>query len=240
MELAEVVGQLAGLRRFPVRSLGGETPDECLMQGGGLVGDRIYEMVEVESGAVLSAKTAPLLLRYRARYLDAMVRAGDLEPWIRIRTPDGAEVALADRSWIDDMSRRCGRPVRLRLRADAEGDPAPVHLLSVQTVRFLEKQYGGTLEPVRLRSNLLLDLPDARPFEEDRWLGRKIWIGDALLEIVRQCEFCVVPSLDAETPERSPGILNAILRGRGGLIGVNARALTGSRMRLGDPVAIVD
>ena len=54
-----------------------------------------------------------------------------------------------------------------------------------------------------MRSNLLLDLPDARPFEEDRWLGRKIWIGDALLEIVRQCEFCVVPSLDAETPERS-------------------------------------
>ena len=76
MELAEVVGQLAGLRRFRVRSLSGETPDECLMQGGGLVGDRIYEMVEVESGAILSAKTAPLLLRYRARYLDAMVRPG--------------------------------------------------------------------------------------------------------------------------------------------------------------------
>jgi MOSC domain-containing protein len=240
MELAEVVGQLAGLRRFPVRSLSGETPDECLMQGGGLVGDRIYEMVEIESGAPLSARTAPLLLRYRARYLDAMVRPGDLEPWIRIRTPDGAEVALSDRSWIDDVSRRCDRPVSLRLRQDADGDPAPVHLISVPTIRFLERQYGGTLEPVRLRSNLLLDLPDARPFEEDRWLGRKIWIGDALLEIVRQCEFCVVPSLDAETPERSPGILNAIIRGRGGLIGVRARALTGSRMRLGDPIAIVD
>ena len=36
MELAEVVGQLAGLRRFAVRSLGGEAPDEAWVQGSGL------------------------------------------------------------------------------------------------------------------------------------------------------------------------------------------------------------
>ena len=38
MELAEVVGHLAGLRRFAVRSLGGESPDEALVVGSGLVG----------------------------------------------------------------------------------------------------------------------------------------------------------------------------------------------------------
>jgi len=107
-------------------------------------------------------------------------------------------------------------------------------------VRFVEKQYGGPLEPARFRSNILLDLPDGRPFEEDRWIGRQIWIGDVLLEIVRQCERSIVPSLDADTPERSPGILAAILRGRGGLIGVSARAITGNRLRVGDPVAIID
>jgi hypothetical protein len=240
MELAEVVGQLVALRRFPVRSLGGESPDECLVQGSGLVGDRAYEVVDEEIGAPLSAAHAPLLLRYRARYLDTMVGAGNLEPWIRIQLPDGAESALGDRDWIDDLTRRLGRPVRLRPRPDAAADPAPVHILSQQTVRFLEKQYGGSLEPMRLRSNLVLDLPDGRPFDEDRWLGRKIWIGDALLEIVRQCTFCVVPSLDAGTPEVSPGILGAIVRGRSGLIGVQARALTGNRLRVGDPVAIVD
>jgi uncharacterized protein YcbX len=60
-----------------------------------------------------------------------------------------------------------------------------------------------------------------------------------LLEIVRPSDACVVTSLDAETPERSPGILNAIARGRGGMLGVFARALTGNRLRVGDPVAIV-
>jgi len=240
MELAEVVGQLAGLRRFPVRSLGGEAPDEALVSGSGLAGDRIYDLFDEEQSVALTVANAPFLLRYRARYLDPMVRGGDLEPWIRVRIPGGAEVALSDRSWIEDLSRRCNRPVRLRPRPHADSDPAPLHVLSVPTVRFLEKQYGGTLEPVRFRSNLLLELPEARPFEEDRWIGRQIWIGDVLLEIVKTCDCCLVATLDAETPERAPGVLNAIVHGRGGVIGVYARALAGNRMRVGDPVALVD
>ncbi len=240
MELAEVVGQLAGLRRFPVRSLGGEQPNECLIQGSGLAGDRIYDLFDDEQGVALSSLTVPFLLRYRARLLDPMVRGSDLAAWIRVRLPDGSERELTDPAWLEDIARRCGRHVRLRAREDAHAEIAPLHVLSVQTVRFVEKQYGGPLEPARFRSNILLDLPDGRPFEEDRWIGRQIWIGDVLLEIVRQCERSIVPSLDADTPERSPGILAAILRGRGGLIGVSARAITGNRLRVGDPVAIID
>jgi hypothetical protein len=240
MELAEVVGQLAGLRRFPVRSLGGEAPDECLVQGAGLAGDRVFDVFDQERREPFTASGAPFLLRYKARYLDAMVKGTDLGPWIRVRTPDGREVALSDRSWLEDISARCARPVSLRARADSEADPAPLDVLSVPTVRFLEQQYGGALEAVRIRSNLLLELPDCRPFEEDRWIGRQLWIGDVLIELVRPSDRCLVASLDAETPERSPGVLNAIVRGRGGKIGVCARALTGTRMRVGDPVAIID
>ncbi len=240
MELAEVVGQLAGLRRFPVRSLGGEQPNECLIQGSGLAGDRIYDLFDEQQGVALSSLTVPFLLRYRARLLDPMVRGSDLAAWIRVRLPDGSERELTDTAWLDDIARRSGHPVRLRAREDVHAEIAPLHVLSVQTVRFIEKQYGGPLEPARFRSNLMLDLPDGRPFEEDRWIGRQIWIGDVLLEIVRQCERSIVPSLDADTPERSPGILAAILRGRGGLIGVSARAITGNRLRVGDPVAIID
>jgi uncharacterized protein YcbX len=76
MELAEVVGQLAGLRRFPVRSLGGEEPDEVLMQGSAMAGDRIYDLMDEEQGEALSPATAPRLLRYRARYLDAICPTG--------------------------------------------------------------------------------------------------------------------------------------------------------------------
>jgi uncharacterized protein YcbX len=239
MELAEVVGQLTGLRRFPVRSLGGEEPNEVLMQGSSMAGDRVFDLVDEEQGVALSPATAPRLLRYQARYLDPMVRGEDLSAWIRVALPDGRELPLTDRAWVEDVARRCLRPVRLRARGDVASDPAPLHVLSVQTLRFFETQYGGPLEAMRLRSNLLLDLPDGRPFEEDRWIGRNVWVGDVLLEIVRPCDRCVVTTLDAETPERSPGILSAIVRGRRGAAGVFARALTGNRLRVGDPVALV-
>ena len=238
LELAEVVGHLAGLRRFPVRQLGGETTDECLVAGKGLAGDRIYDLVDAESGAPLSERQTPSLLRYRVRYVDSLVRGSDLEAWMRVRTPDGGETTLGDRAWLDDLALRCGRSVSLRRSTDADAD-APLHVLSVPTVRFLEQQYGGTLEAARFRSNLLLDLPEGRAFEEDRWIGRRAWIGDVLVEIVRPCEQCIVTVLDAETPERSPGVINAIVRGRGGRLGVHARALSGNRLRVGDPVAIV-
>jgi uncharacterized protein YcbX len=240
MELAEVVGQLAVLRRFPVRALGGETPDEGLVQGSGLAGDRIYDVYDEARGALLRASDAPFLLRYSARFLDSMVRGSELSAWVRVRMPDGAEAALTDRGWLEDVARRCGHPVSLRARADAETDPAPLHVISVQTVRFLEKQYGGPLEPERLRSNALLELPDGRPFQEDQWLGRQLWIGDVLLEIVGGSDNCVLLAIDGPAPERAAGILSAIARARGGKIGVTARALAGNRLRVGDPVALVD
>jgi hypothetical protein len=240
MELAEVVGQLAGLRRFPVRALGGEEPDEALVQGSGLAGDRVYDVFDDADGAVLTAAGAPLLRRYRARFLDTMVRGTELSAWIRVRMPDGGEVALTDRSWLEDLSHRLGKPVRLRANREAESNPAPLHLVSVPTVRFLEQQYGGPIEPARMRATISLDLPDGRPFEEDRWIGRQIWIGDVLLEIASGSAHCVLTDPDGETPERSPGILSAIARGRSGAIGVAARALTGNRLRVGDPVALVD
>jgi len=240
MELAEVVGQLAGLRRFPVRSLGGESPDECIVEASTLAGDRLYDLYDEADRSLVSSREAPVLLRYRARYLDALVRGVDLSAWIRVKMPGGVEVPLVDAAWIDDIARRRGKAMSLRARTDSASDPAPLHVISVATVRFIEKQYGGPIEPMRIRANLLLDLPEARPFEEDRWIGRQVWVGDALLEIVSPCERAIVPTLDAETPERSPGLLSAILRARGGMIGVSARALTGTRLRVGDPVALVD
>ena len=120
MELAEVVGHLAVLRRFPVRALGGESPDECLVQGSGLAGDRIYDVFDEKQGALLNSADAPFLLRYHARFLDSMVRGTELSAWVRIMTPDGAETALTDRSWLEDVARRRGHPVSLRTRADAE------------------------------------------------------------------------------------------------------------------------
>src|SRR4029450_7623644 len=126
MELAEVVGQLAALRRFAVRSLGGESPDEALVDGSSIVGDRIYDLFDEGEGVALTAKNAPFLLRYRVRFLNRVVGGRAVEQWIRVKLPDGSETELSARRWIEDVSRRCGRPVRRGSRPHRDRDGAPL------------------------------------------------------------------------------------------------------------------
>jgi hypothetical protein len=237
VELAEVIGHLALLRRFPVCALAGETPSEALLSAPGMAGDRVFQIVDERTETALSSSEEPDLLRYSVRFLDDMVTGEDPAALARVRTPDGQELPLADPAWVSDLSQRIGRPLRLRPRA-----PRPeggLQVLTVPTVRFLESVYGGPLEARRSRANFLIDLPDARAFEEDRWIGKRVRVGETLLEIVGSCH-CVVTALEPETPDRDLPLLAAALSVRGGAVGVQARAVSGRRVRVADPVSLAD
>src|SRR5262245_63026642 len=113
MELAEVVGTLAALRRFPIEPLSGETPNEAVVRPEGAVGDRVYELVDGRSGQPMTWRTAPDLLAYSVRYLEDLV-VDDLAAWIRVKLPDGREFPLEAGEWLADVSKRRGHPVTLR------------------------------------------------------------------------------------------------------------------------------
>ena len=90
-----LVGSVAGLWRFPVKSVGGERLDEAEVTGRGLAGDRAYALVDAETGKVVSAKSArlfPDLLGCRAAFVEPP-RAGHEPPPVRITLPDGTTVA---------------------------------------------------------------------------------------------------------------------------------------------------
>jgi hypothetical protein len=99
--------------------------------------------------------------------------------------------------------------------------------------------YGGALEPGRLRANFLLDLPDGRSFDEDAWIGKRLRVGEALLEIVGPGH-SVIAAIEAEGGERDLPMLSAALSVRGGSVGVRARTLSGRRARVADPVSGAD
>jgi uncharacterized protein YcbX len=56
MSLGEPAGTVGALWRFPVKSMLGEQLDEVDVEAGGVVGDRAFAVVDVESGKVASAK----------------------------------------------------------------------------------------------------------------------------------------------------------------------------------------
>jgi uncharacterized protein YcbX len=239
MELAEVVGQLVGLRRFPIEPLGGETPNEVNVRPTGAVGDRVYELAERESGAALSWRTAPELLLYAARYLEDLV-VEDLENWARVRLPGGKEFALADPEWLADVSRRLGRSVVLRQSPPDAATRGVLHLVSRATLRFVERVYGTSIEPRFQRANFVVDLSGGKAFEEDEWIGRQIRIGDTLCDVVGASMECFAISSRPEKPAGDLSMVEGLLKVRGGVVGLQVRTAKGHRIRVADPVSVVD
>ncbi|HEY7113857.1 MAG TPA: MOSC N-terminal beta barrel domain-containing protein [Thermoanaerobaculia bacterium] len=239
MELAEVVGQLVALRRFPVVGFSGETPNEVAVRSDGAVGDRAFEIVEEASGRTLTSRDTPELLAFSARFLEDLV-VEDLESWTRVKTPDGREFPLSDAEWLAELSRRLGRPVRWRRVAEGTPERGVLHLMSRPTLRFVERVYGATLEPRFLRANFLIDLSEGKAFEEDEWVGRQIRIGDTLCELLAPSADCLAVTDRLDKPAGDLSMVAGLLKVRGGSLGLRARATKGQRIRVADPVSLVD
>jgi len=238
MELAEVIGHLAVLRRFPVEPLGGETPSELVVGPEGAVGDRIFELIDGETGSPLTTESAPSLLSYSARFLEDLV-ARDLPAWMRVRTPDGKEFPLEDPEWVTDASRRLDRPLTLRPREPESPEHRVLHLLSRPTLRLLERAYGAPFDPLWFRSNFLVELTEARAFEEDFWIGGQVRIGDTLCEVFAPSHGCLALARSAESPAGDFRMVEGLMKVRGGSLGVCVRAVAGQRIRVADPVSLV-
>ena len=76
--MGEAVGTVATLSRFPVKSMQGEKLATAEVTENGLVGDRAYALIEVDTGKVMSGKTPHLgtqLLGCRASFVESP-RAG--------------------------------------------------------------------------------------------------------------------------------------------------------------------
>jgi uncharacterized protein YcbX len=113
--MSEVVGAIAGLWRFPVKSMLGERLEQAEVTDRGVVGDRAYALIEKETGKVISAKNpklGPAMLACRAEFTEAL-REGKQSPPVQITMPDGTS-STSDAADVDaTLSRYLGRDVRL-------------------------------------------------------------------------------------------------------------------------------
>jgi uncharacterized protein YcbX len=112
---------VVGLWRYPVKSMRGESCDALDVAAHGIVGDRRYALVDVESGKVASAKNPRLwggLLDFAARYIDGTHENG-APPRVEVAFPGGARRASDDDALAAELGATLGRPVRLSATAPA-------------------------------------------------------------------------------------------------------------------------
>jgi len=105
--MATVVGKLGGIMRFPIKSLLGETLDECLVSERGLDGDRALALVDTATGKIASAKQ-PNLWRDMLK-LVARTDPASSQPRIIVSDAEGGQrdhLAVDFDAWVSGVLER--------------------------------------------------------------------------------------------------------------------------------------
>jgi uncharacterized protein YcbX len=105
------VGSIQQLRRYPVKSMGGEILDEAELAAGGLPGDRAWAVRDEVRGGIRGAKKLPALMELRARYVSPPSAAGSSPA--EIVFPDGSTLATGAPEINERLSKAIDHPVSL-------------------------------------------------------------------------------------------------------------------------------
>jgi uncharacterized protein len=229
-----VVGFVAGLWRYPVKSMAGESLDDVEVSWNGLAGDRRWAFIRgrrVRSGFPwLTIRDLPELAHYRPRFAEP--DRPDASPTL-VHTPSGGELDVADPTLAAELGRR----VRVIKRDRGVFDAMPLSLLTTQTVASLGKLVGADLAVERFRPNLLVNVP-GRDFPEDAWIGRGLRLGGLRMRVDRADKRCAVVTVDPVTLVRNPAILSVIAQERDMRIGAYGSTVAPGRVAVGDPVEL--
>lgn len=243
MASGAVVGRVAALYRYPVKSMRGERIAESPVYWHGLAGDRRYAFVRGGNTSRfpwLTGREVPDLLRYAPYFAEA----GDpTQAPLRVLSPDGADFAVEDAALRDELAARYGNAVQLIQSNRGVPDSAGVSILGVATVRDLGARVGADLDPIRFRPNILVETADDRPYGEEDWLGGLLVFGDgpdgARIRLNRKDVRCMMVNLDPERATQNPAVLREIVRNREECVGLYASVEGIGAIRAGDPVRLV-
>jgi uncharacterized protein YcbX len=209
--------------RYPVKSLAGEPLAQAELTPGGLAGDRL---VHVRTGrGLLTGRTRPGLLTLPA------TTGADGEPLV------------AGHPWRSPTAARLVRE-RAGREADLVAYDGPerfdVTNLLVATDGELDafgQRHGAPLDVRRLRPNLVLAGADRDDLE--RWPGRALAIGDALVGVHSRRPRCVVTSIDPDTGVQDLDVFRRIRRDFANLMALNCWVITPGTVRVGDRATLV-
>jgi uncharacterized protein YcbX len=104
MVSSKIKRAIAGLWRFPVKSMRGEQLEEAEVTERGILGDRTYALIDTDTGKVVSAKSVklfPNLFDCKAEFVEPPRGGGKLPP-VQISLPDGTSVT-SDSGDIDSV-----------------------------------------------------------------------------------------------------------------------------------------
>lgn len=236
-----VLGTVASIHRFPVKSMQGETVAEAELVADGMVGDRTWALRDIETGKLASAK--------RPRPWGALLgcTATGTGDDVEIALPSGEVFHVHDAGLPVALEALLGRTVALEAserpqqgvydsewpaiegvdlvgdlelptNLTGEGtsfiDLGILHVLTSASLDTLAAEDPGLdLDVRRFRPGLVLDTPELTGFpENDDWAGATLRIGAVEIAIGAPTPRCIMTTLAQEELPRQLDVLKAVAR----------------------------
>jgi uncharacterized protein len=230
------VGVIRTVARYPVKSIRGEACASLPLTLQGFEEDRRYAFVQAESRSAfpwLTARQMPELLRWHT----SVEKPGTPDVAVTVTTPAGERWPVASRELREAIEKRFGKPVFLLRDYRGSFDVANVSLISEQTVERIAEESQTEPNSWRFRPNLLVHLEGGAAFDELKWVGRVLRLGEsARVAVIKLDERCVMITLDPATSAPAPQILKCVAQQHNNCAGVYSTVLTPGEVRAGDPI----
>ena len=210
---------VAELWRYPVKSTRGEPLEAVEVHEDGFTGDRLLHVVD-GSGRLVTARTRPNLLGLQSTLGPDGAALIDGSRW------QSAEAAQA-------IENAAGEGARLAT-ADEDGQRFDETPLLLATDGMAE---SFRIDRRRLRPNILLG--GVEGMSEREWEGRRLRIGEAVIELDHLCKRCVMTTFDPDTLEQDPEVLRRINAELGGLTALNCGVERPGRIAVGNPAELL-
>ena len=231
----KVIGHVAALWRYPVKSMAAEQLDAVDVSWHGLAGDRrwafVREGLERSTFPWLTIRERSDLWRFRPSFAEP-----DRPDKSRtfVTTPEGERFDVVDPA----LATQLGHGARVIRQNRGVFDSSPLSLVTTQTIDHLAERVGRELTVLRFRPNLVVDTGGTTPFAEDEWLGATLAMGALRMRVDRRDSRCVMVNVDPATTERDPAVLRTIDRERDSCLGVYGSTVEPGRVAVGDAVTL--
>lgn len=248
-----MTARIAHISRHPIKSHGVEALERvALTAGGTLPWDRhwavAHEAAKTSGGEWAPCSNfsrgskAPALMAIKSQLDEATGHLTLTHPDRPTLTfdPDRDEAAFLD--WVGPlMPENRARSVRIVSapgRGMTDTDFPSVSLLNLASHRAVGQKLGRELSPLRWRGNLWLEGPE--PWEEFDWIGRRLRVGGAELEVRERITRCLATTANPDTGKRDADTLGALEQGWGHQeFGIYAVVTAPGAIALGDPVELL-
>lgn len=258
-----MTARLAGLFVYPVKSLGGIAVDCRDVDDFGLAQDRRWMIVDPAGQFHTQRSRSRMALARTALDGDCVRLSAPAMPEVSVPRGGGprrtvavwgdicqAESCGAEAdAWVSaflgepchivfmpDSTRRPTRGTKDSLGRVSFADAYPFLLLSEASLADLNTRLAAPLPMNRFRPNLVVSGVGA--YAEDGW--GEFAISDVRLAVTRQCERCVITTIDQDTGAAAREPLRTLAsyrrKGDGVAFGVNLAHASSGRLRVGDVV----